>query len=650
MFKITRGLLLSLLSTGFVPSAQSSDDVFQFFAEEAQVTSASRIPMARKEAPATVYVVTSQDIKDSGAQTIWDALRGVPGVDVMQTRTNQGELSIRGLNKPLNNRTLILVNGRTELNTFFDFVTWESIPFTMQEIDRIEVVEGPASAVYGANAVNGVINIITKTPEQFQGGQASFVAGDYNTHIADYDYGRKLDKWAYRFGIGYRAMDRFENSDNLASRSGKFNVSTEYAPDADSKLSVSGGLTRLNTEVTSGSAGTFFNKGSEGFFETVYRNRGTKYRAYWNRYRTKLKNFTALNEGNLNSDIYYGEVEQSFSLPFGNEALIGGDVQRNSSRSTVLSKAQIQQLWALYLEDKWEISDRWSMLASGRLDGHPYTARTFSPRASLIFSPAQEHVFRLSAGTAFRNPTLLENNINTVLETPLNDPLLPFFTSVRTTTLGNRNLVSERIKTAELAHTGQFGRLTTRLAGFYYKLRKIIMSGPSETTGLVPPTMTMLTSYINSGSIEAWGGEFGLNMRLGSWASSYANYSYQRIKDLPGPRITSRQSPLNKVNAGLRAKHGGWTGDLQAGWVDRTYWIIGLNTTDMLPVKAYYLVNAHVGYGFKGRLTGLEAGISAFNLLNNSHYEVLPRISAAQPGQLGEIMHSRWTGTVSYRF
>ncbi|MFA6584705.1 MAG: TonB-dependent receptor, partial [Elusimicrobiaceae bacterium] len=446
--------------------------------------------MTRKEAPATVYVVTSQDIKDSGAQTIWDALRGVPGVDVVQTRTNQGEISIRGLDKPLNNRTLVLVNGRTELNPFFDFITWESIPFTMDEIDRIEVVEGPASAIYGANAVNGVINIITKTPEQSLGVRTSLTAGSYNTHIADFDYGRKLDKWAYRFGGGYRAMDRFEDSDNLASRSGKFNLSTEYTPDSDRKLSVSGGLTRLNTEVTSGSAGTFFNKGSESFFETVYRNRGTKYRAYWNRYRTELKNFTALNEGRLDSDIYYGEIEQSLSLPSGNEALIGGSVQRNSSRSTVLPKAQIQQLWALYLEDKWEISDQWSMLASGRLDGHPYTPIMLSPRASLIFSPVQEQVFRLSAGTAFRNPTLLENNINTVLETPLNDPLLPFFTSVQTTTLGNRNLKSERIKTAELAHTGQFGSLTTRLAGFYYKLRKIITSSPSQTTGLVPPTMT----------------------------------------------------------------------------------------------------------------------------------------------------------------
>ena len=115
--KRTLTTLVSLYAAGLIglfPCAQAAseaEDTFQFFQEEAKVVSASRIPQSRSLAPATTYVVTSEEIAASGVQTIWDALRSVPGVDVMQTRTNQAEISIRGLDHPLNNRTLILLDG-----------------------------------------------------------------------------------------------------------------------------------------------------------------------------------------------------------------------------------------------------------------------------------------------------------------------------------------------------------------------------------------------------------------------------------------------------------------------------------------------------------------------------------------------------------
>src|SRR5690242_9214577 len=113
-------LILTQISQAAAPP---TEDAFQFFAEEAKVVSASRQPVNRTQAPATVYVVTSDDIKDSGAQNIWDALRSIPGVDVIQTRTGQAEVSIRGLDQPLNNRTLVLLDGKTVMNGFFDYVT-----------------------------------------------------------------------------------------------------------------------------------------------------------------------------------------------------------------------------------------------------------------------------------------------------------------------------------------------------------------------------------------------------------------------------------------------------------------------------------------------------------------------------------------------
>src|SRR5262249_35578637 len=150
------------------------------------------------QVPASVYVVTAQDIKDSGALTIWDALRSVPGLDVMSTRTFAGEVSIRGLNRPIVNRTLVLLDGKTVLNGYYDYLTWESLPVTMEEIERIEILEGPASAVYGANAINGVINIITKTPSQLQGGILTNTAGERSTELASFVYGSQKEKLGYK--------------------------------------------------------------------------------------------------------------------------------------------------------------------------------------------------------------------------------------------------------------------------------------------------------------------------------------------------------------------------------------------------------------------------------------------------------------------
>lgn len=115
----------------------------------------------------------------------------------------------------------------------------------------------------------------------------------------------------------------------------------------------------------------------------------------------------------------------------------------------------------------------------------------------------------------------------------------------------------------------------------------------------------------------------------------------------------SRQSPRHKANAGLLAKKNGWTANLWMNWVDKTQWISVIQNptaADLMPVSAYFLLNAHAGYAFKDRWDGLEIGVTASNLLNHDHYEVLPQISAAQPGQYGEIVRSRWTGTMSYKF
>jgi iron complex outermembrane recepter protein len=646
---------LSLLLPLSSPVWAESESIFQFYEEEAKVVSASRQAIPRELAPATVYVVTQEDLRASGVQNIWDALRGVPGVDVIQTRTNQAEVSIRGLDRPINNRTLVLLDGKTVLNAFFDFVLWEAIPVSLEDIDRIEIVEGPASAVYGANAINGVINIITKKPTQWQGGQLSYSGGEQNTHFGSYRYGRQNKIWGYKFGAGWRSMNRFENSDQFASQAGKFDALVSYTPTEDTEWSASGGYVDYNTQTTAGGAGSLFNKGSSSFMRTDFRRHNTRARAFWNHDETLLDQFVALGNGHLHSDTYDVELDHSLELPGRHAVVVGSHFRSNTARSSVLPPGPYtQNLWALYAEDRWEFSRRWLLMASGRLDSHPFIPVTFSPRASLLFLPVKDQVFRASAGSAFRNPTLLENAIQSTLVVPNSSSVTnPPFTTIQSTTLGNPDLAPERIDTVEIGHQGRFGFLETNITGFHYILKQIIRGSDPQITGMTPPTLALNSTFINSGEIRAWGGETGIKVHWTSGLSLYANYSYQDLKDSGNEQTISPQSPRHKANFGIRAKRKGWTGDLQTHWVDMTRWmsVIGQGTeADMRPVSAYFLVNASLRYAFSNGLQGLETGVSVFNLLNHAHYEILPATSASRPGQFGEIIRSRWMGTISYRF
>lgn len=628
--------------------ASGPDDDFQFFKEESQVVTASRAPQARSQAPATVYVVTSDDIRDSGARTIWDALRNVPGVDVVQTRTGQAEVSIRGLDQAFNNRTLVLLDGRTVLNGNYDFVTWESLPVTLEEIDRIEIVEGPASALYGANAITGVINIITKTPEQLNGGQATYTSGERAWQQGSVMVGRKASKtWSYRAGGGWDSTNQFQRADQFASDAGKFNSQISYTPNDDSEWNVAGGVTRLNTQTSVGSSGAAYDKGLVSFTRTDYRYKDTKLRAFWNHGRTELNEFQFPPNSEDDYDTFDGQAEQAITLPFRQRLSLGAEYRHNNARSNAFAGTSVQQdLWALFAEDQWTLIDHWALTASARMDRHPFTPLTVSPRASLVYTPVPDQTFRVSAGTAFRMPTLTENYVDLHLDTPIDAPPN---TDVNTHIAGNRDLDPERIRTVEIAHSAQWGRLKTSLVGFHYVLNHLIESNAPETVGDVPPTVFAQSSFINTGSVSAWGGEAGVECAFSSWLSGFGNYSYQNLRLDTISNIASGQSPRRKANVGIRAKKEGWTGNLALNWVDRTAWELTSISGPTGSVNAYFLLSGHIGYAFRGAWQGWAVGLNAFNLLNHDHYEILPP-QGINPGQNGEIIRQRLTATVSYAF
>src|SRR5512141_1248018 len=159
-------------------------DLTQFSLEDlmnVHVTSVSKKEQKLSKTGAAIYIINQEDIRRSGATNIPDLLRMVPGVDVAQIDSNQWAVSIRGFNLAFSNKVLVLVDGRSVYVNTFSGALWDVIDVPLEDIERIEIIRGAGGTVWGANAVNGVINIITKHSRDTKGGLVTAGAGSKET-------------------------------------------------------------------------------------------------------------------------------------------------------------------------------------------------------------------------------------------------------------------------------------------------------------------------------------------------------------------------------------------------------------------------------------------------------------------------------------
>ena len=632
------------------------NEVFDFFAEEAQVITASRQAQPLSLAPATAYVVTAADIEASGAQTLWDALRGVPGVDVMVVQTFQGEVSIRGLNKALNNRVLVLLDGNPVLRGYFDRVAWDALPVGKEEIDRIEVVEGPVSALYGPNAILGVINLITKTPDQLTGGVVRLAAGERQTYMAHALYGGRRAKLSGKISTGLRSTNRFESPDRPASDVGWGHVYAAYTPSDETFFSMGGAFSAVSSRAALGGFGVAIESGPSGYLRADFKRRRTWVRAFWDRNRTHLEDPNLPEHPGQNADTYKLSLEHTVALPRQHTLTVGASYRSQHTASPLLSLGpQTQDLWSAFFEHQWRPKAGLLFVGSGRLDRHPLAAWAFSPRGSLVYSPVFRHVFRVSAGTAFRFPTQTESN--SLIDRPFvlggAEAVGSFAFDV--TVRGNPELKAEQMRMLELGYTGRMGRAHVHATGFLYRLKNVIASTLPELVLL--PDLHVSVSFENrTGETRARGGELGLRVDVTPHVSASANYAYLDLDEVRDPLASTNGGPRHKLNAGLRFR----SGRLMAGaWVHRvgeTFWfensLVGdlsaLSTVEQ--VDAYTLVNAQVGYAFRGELSGLKLSVSVFNLFDTGHFETLEKKNDLERGQNGRIILRRAMAGVSYAF
>lgn len=629
------------------------------YLEEETVSIAARHEQPISEAPSNVYVITDEDIRQSGAIDIPTLLRRIPGMEVMQVNGADFNVSVRGNNQLNANKLLVMVDGRSIYVDAQGFIFWKILPVTLPEIKRIEVLKGPASSVYGFNAFDGIINIITKSPEEMKGTTLQFGGGNFGTMTASAIQAGTVDRFGYRLSIGHNQNASWSNSNSLALRDYLISAHTEYALSGESRIRLSGGLVESNrfdgplTQDTVVSS-----KPSQGYLHLVYEKPNFYVRGYWNRFDlSSLQTFNPLlgpfqtltnqqgaSDANFLTDTYNLETQHAIDVTRVLRLIYGANYRLNTLSSNVISRYSREDRLGFYGQLEWRAMDSLVLVAGFRYDLDTFINPTVSPRVALIYNVAPDHTVRLSGSVAYRPPTLFEKTLNERVDT--NPPLPPLTTNI----VGGTNLNPERVISYEAEYQGWYfkHRLRTRAALFYNHISALI-----STRDLSP----VLVSLANlPGDADIYGGEIGAEFLVTKWLTGFANYSYQEVNQTFSGRV-QRTSPHNKFNAGLRS---GWENGVSAEVLYQYYgtvtYPVGQSFTSLSQVGlialpgqtagSYNLLNMRAGYRLweqkatAGYMRNAELAISLFNALNDGHKE----------HPLGEVIGRRIMGWLTLRF
>ena len=438
------------------------------------VVSASKSDTALIDAPATLSLVTSEVLASTPAQNYGDLLRALPGVNVIQLSARDINVTNRQGTSTLTNSQLVLLDDRSIYLDFFGLVLWDFLPSNMSDIRQIEVIRGPASAVWGANALTGVVNVITKTPRQAPGTTVS-IQGGFFDRDAGSGVGKGVGKlfganatvaqapnsiWSYRVSAGYFNSDPLPRPTGTIPRiqdprdptqfvggasypsdsTGAFGTAFENEgtsqPKFDARVDqeISGGRITYQGGVagTSGiihtGIGPFnIQPGSVmGYGKVNYRKDALKVNFFTNLTSAEAPNLLLPNPATgqplqLNFSTQTCDFEVGDAIRAGTRQVfsVGGNVRRNNFDITIAPTAENRTELGAYVQDEI-FFDKVRLTVGGRVDKFGnLDDPVFSPRLAAVFRPAGEHSVRVSFNRAFRSPSVINNYLDIAIVNPI---------------------------------------------------------------------------------------------------------------------------------------------------------------------------------------------------------------------------------------
>lgn len=524
-----------------------------------EITSVSKQEEHLWDSAAAVSVITGEDIRRAGVKSIPEALRLVPGIEVAQVGANRWAISSRGFNALFANTLLVLMDGRSVYTPLFAGVFWDVQDTLLEDVDRIEVIRGPGGTLWGANAVNGVINIITKQARATQGGYLEVGGGSEERGFVGTRYGGRVGD-----DLFYRGYFKYANHDSLVTATGRDasddwrayrgGFRLDWEPSIRDTMTVQGDLYKgeFGQTLTVPSLLPPFSVASDSRDDFAGGNILTRFR-----HKTADRRETTLQfyyDRTYRNEILFRETRDTVDLDFQHRFPIGMrhdliwglgtrvtiDDISNSSSLTFMPTHRTDHLVSGFMQDQIAlIQNRLTLTLGSKFEHNSYSGFEAQPSARLLYSPNDWNRVWAAISRAVRTPARFERDVRVSTAAFPGPGGLP----VLVQTVGNSDFTSEDLLAFELGYRVQpVEWLTVDLAGFYTiydNLRTAEPGVPALATGASPPHVVQPVLFDNRMSGNTYGIEIASTWQPLSFWRLHLNYSYIEIK--LHPDVTSAQ-------------------------------------------------------------------------------------------------------------
>jgi iron complex outermembrane receptor protein len=631
-------LLCFSLSKGLPAQTQSPDLAGESLEElmNTQVTSVSKKEQKLSTTPAAVYVISQEDIRRSGASNIPDLLRMVPGVEVAQIDGGHWAISIRGFTDLFSDKVLVLVDGRSVYRPTFAGVSWDEMDMPLENIERIEVIRGPGGTVWGANAMNGVINIITKSSLDTRGGlvTANADAGSQSNAGGLLQYGGLIGSSG-----AYRVFEKYSNTGNavsagqLPAADGSHGFHEGFRTDwnlsrRDSLLvegdvvQTQGGESLLNIPITAQLPLT------KTFVSPMKYSSGDVL-ARWNHTTASGSDISLqlYDDYYVKRDFGARESVNTIDLDFtdhiaagSRQDLVWGFGYR--SAASTLSEGyytsfqppqRTDHIASTFLQDEIRLTGSLSLTVGAKFEHNSYTAFEFEPSAQLAWSMNRRHTFWISAAKAIRQPARRDSGIDADFQVlPLGNGSFGVLTSV-----GAATVQPEQLRDFEIGHRAQINRRlsvdSVVFLSYYNQLATYEVGNPFVDSTDATPHVTFPVVENFVGRAHNYGVEFFATWNVNRRWKLSPGFSALHMNLLDPAGATT------DVTEGSNPKH---TFEVRSALNLRRNleWDASLSRVGALAagVPAYLRLETRLGWRFG---ESLELSLAGNNLLSPAHAE-----------------------------
>ncbi len=575
--------------------------------EETVVVSASKTEEKLVNAPATISVLGPRTILNASSQNFAELLRSVPGVNVTQVSARDINITSRGATGTLATGQLALLDGRSLYQDFFGFVMWDFLPVNFNEIKQIEVIRGPASAVWGANALYGVVNVITKSPREMQGTSATLGFGAFGREVDESDASAGSlwyvsgthaqavnDRWAFKLSAGGYAQEALPRPtgiipgspgagtpyppySNQGTTQPKVDGRVDYDLEDGGRLSFSGGFSGTEGIMHSGIGPFDIQSGSTMSYAKAHFSQGGLRAGFF----TNILNGDAANlltRDVENRPITFDFETRTFDFDVSNVHTLatrhvvsyGGNLRFNGFDLSLAPRADDRTEFGIYAQDEIFLSETFRWVIGGRVDRFDYIDDfVFSPRTTFMIKPVEQHTFRVSYNRAYRSPSVINNFLDVTLAEPIDlglfSPLLAgVIYQLPIRSVGDENLQEMSLDAFEIGYSGIVGGRTLLSAAWYVNQTKndILFTEEQSArwTGSNPPPgwplppraidiatggagFPALFTYKNFGETTQRGLELGVESEFSEMFTASLNYSWQGEPDPEGFPISELNLP-----------------------------------------------------------------------------------------------------------